>query len=590
MKDSIDFGSMEIPKLFRKLLIPTVLGMVFSAVFVITDGIFVGKGIGSDALAAVNITAPLFLISTGIGLMFGVGASVVASIHLSQGKQKSARINVTQAVVVSSLFLALLWGVVCMFAPQVARLLGSSERLLPLAVEYMHWFLPFLVFSALLSSGMFFVRLDGSPNYAMWCNAIPAVINIVLDYVFIFIFGWEMMGAALATSLGYVVGAAMIIIYLSRKKNVIHFCRVKLSRKSMQLTWRNVKYMCRLGASTFLCEGAIACMMFAGNYVFISYLGEDGVAAFSIACYFFPIIFMVYNAIGQSAQPILSYNFGAGDEARVRSAFRLALATAVICGLVFFALTAIFNHQIVAMFIDRSYPAYDIAVSGLPLFASGFVFFAVNIVSIGYFQSVERARPAMVVTVLRGFVFMVICLLGLSLQLLEKMEKFSFRKGDFLVQEGERNSNFYIISKGIWRGHYLNDGADVSVWFASEGEAVFSSWGYIENTPSLVSIEAMCDSELYGISKAKLESFYASSAELANFGRRLFEQQLLGLENWLISGGSPRAKERYLALLEENPELLQYVPLKHIASYLWITPQSLSRIRAGLGKQKKING
>ena len=100
MKDSIDFGSMEIPKLFRKLLIPTVLGMVFSAVFVITDGIFVGQGIGSDALAAVNITAPLFLISTGIGLMFGVGASVVASIHLSQGKLKTARINVTQAVVV----------------------------------------------------------------------------------------------------------------------------------------------------------------------------------------------------------------------------------------------------------------------------------------------------------------------------------------------------------------------------------------------------------------------------------------------------------------------------------------------------------
>ena len=174
-----------------------------------------------------------------------------------------------------------------------------------------------------------------------------------------------------------------------------------------------------------------------------------------------------------------------------------------------------------------------------------------------------------------------------SLQLLAKMEKLHFRKGDFLVQEGERNSNFYIISKGIWRGHYLNDGVDVSVWFASEGEAIFSSWGYVENTPSLVSIEAMCDSELYGISKAKLESFYASSAELANFGRRLFEQQFLGLENWIISGGSPRAKERYLTLLEENPELLQYVPLKHIASYLWITPQSLSRIRAGLGKKKK---
>lgn len=176
---------------------------------------------------------------------------------------------------------------------------------------------------------------------------------------------------------------------------------------------------------------------------------------------------------------------------------------------------------------------------------------------------------------------------ALCLQLLGEMEKFTFRKGDLLVQEGGRNSNFYIISKGIWRAHYLNDGVDISVWFASEGEVVFSSWGYIENTPSLVSIEAMCDSELYGISKAKLEALYDSSTDLANFGRRLFEQQFLSLESWLISGGSPRAKERYLTLLEENPELLQYVPLKHIASYLWITPQSLSRIRAELGKNQK---
>lgn len=176
---------------------------------------------------------------------------------------------------------------------------------------------------------------------------------------------------------------------------------------------------------------------------------------------------------------------------------------------------------------------------------------------------------------------------ALSLQLLDNMEKFTFRKGDFLVKAGGRNPNFYIISKGIWRGYFLNDGVDASVWFASEGEAIFSSWGYVENTASLVSIEAMCDSELYGISKSRLETLYASSIELANFGRRLFEQQILGLESWMVAGGSPRAKERYLALLEENPELLQYVPLKHIASYLLITPQSLSRIRAELGRKKK---
>lgn len=413
MKDSIDFARMDIPQLFCRLLIPTVLGMVFSVAFVITDGIFVGHGIGSDALAAVNITSPLFLLSTGTGLMFGVGASVVASIHLSHGKIKTARINITQAVVVSTLLLALYSLLVSLFAPEVARLLGSSDRLLPPSVEYMRWFVPFLPFSALLSSGMFFIRLDGSPNYAMFCNVVPALINILLDYVFIFICGWGMTGAALATSLGYVVGAAMVVVYLSRRRHVVRFCHVKTSRKSLLLTRRNVGYMCRLGLSSFLCEAAIATMMFSGNYVFIRYLGEDGVAAFSIACYFFPIIFMINNAIGQSAQPILSYNHGIGDLGRVRKAFHLALATAVGVGACIFLLTLLFSRGIVAMFISAEYPAYGIAVDGLPLFAAGFVFFAVNIVAINYFQSVERPRPAMALTVLRGFVFMVGCFFGL---------------------------------------------------------------------------------------------------------------------------------------------------------------------------------
>ena len=150
-------------------------------------------------------------------------------------------------------------------------------------------------------------------------------------------------------------------------------------------------------------------MMFTGNYVFIHYLGEDGVAAYSIACYFFPIIFMVYNAIAQSAQPILSYNFGAGNPERVRAAFRLALLTAISCGVVVFAVTTLFSAQITSWFIDSSYPAHDLAVKGLPLFASGFVCFGINIVSIGYFQSVERDRPAMAITLLRGFILILFC-------------------------------------------------------------------------------------------------------------------------------------------------------------------------------------
>lgn len=408
MKDSIDFSSMEISTLFRKLLIPTVLGMVFSAIFVITDGIFVGKGIGSDALAAVNITAPLFMITAGIGLMFGVGSSVVASIHLSQGKRRVASINITQALVFSTLLILIMSALCFYYIEPLAKLLGSSDRLLPLAVEYMAWYLPFLVFYEILNIGMFCIRLDGSPTYAMMCNAIAAILNIILDYIFIFEFGWGIMGAAFATSLGTVVGGLMTLIYLLKFSRSLHLCRIKLSIKSMMLTLRNVGYMIKLGSSAFISEASIACMMFLGNYVFIHYLGEDGVAAFSIACYFFPIIFMVYNAIAQSAQPIISYNFGAGQPERVRKALHLAIRTALICGISFFIITVLCRQNIVSLFIDRSYAAFDIAVNGIPYFGIGFIFFAFNMIGIGYYQSVERGQRAMIITLLRGVVFMLI--------------------------------------------------------------------------------------------------------------------------------------------------------------------------------------
>ena len=147
--------------------------------------------------------------------------------------------------------------------------------------------------------------------------------------------------------------------------------------------------------------------MFVGNLTFIHYLGDDGVGAFGIACYYIPFVFMVGNAIAQSAQPIISYNFGAGVRERVIEAAQIALATAVVCGAV---VTAVFigsPRLLVGLFLDPATHAARIAIEGLPWFALGFICFIVNLTAIGYYQSLERVGIASGFALLRGFVFLV---------------------------------------------------------------------------------------------------------------------------------------------------------------------------------------
>jgi len=406
-RDSIDFGKEKISHLFNSLFIPTLLGMIFDVTFILVDGIFVGHGIGPEGLAAVNLACPLLMVITGIAMMFGVGGNVVAAIHLSKDNVKAARINVTQAFIGSAI-IALALVTVLYSAPEfILRLLGTSPELMPMTKTYLLWFIPACLFIAIQIVGSFIIRLDGSPNYSMLAIMVPSLLNIGLDYLFIFPLGMGLKGAAIATSIGYGVGAAMTLLYIFRFAGKLKIYRLKFTRTALRLGARNIGYMMNLGFSAFLGEFASSVMQLSGNIMFGKYIGDVGIAAFSVVCYLMPVLINVFYSVSSAAQPIMSFNYGAEHHERVKETYKFGLFVSVAFSLCITAVAVTFAPVIASIFLSPDSEAFGIVSSGLPIFAICFVLMGFNITTIAYFQSIKRPLIATTLVSLRGFFVLV---------------------------------------------------------------------------------------------------------------------------------------------------------------------------------------
>ncbi len=401
VKTGLDYGCGKVSRLFSKIFFPTLLGMVFNALLTITDGVIVGQGVGPDGIAAVNIIAPLFMVATGFGLMFGIGAAVMAGICLAQNDVRRANIAMTHAFTFSLAAMVVIITAGVLFTDEIAHALGSSERLIGKTTDYLFWLMPGILFLTFQSIGMMVIRLDGSPTYAMLCNIIPAVINGILDFIFVFPLDMGVKGASIATSISTIIGGLMAVTYFFRFSYVLRFVF------SLANISRNFINQVKIGSSAFVTEIAMSIMMLTGNHVFMSTWREAGVAAYSIACYLFPLIFMINNAVAQSAQPIISYNYGAGNIARVWTSLRVSVAAAIICGTIASCGIGFGAHSIAGLFIDPDCEAARLATQGLPIFSSCAIFFALNISFIGFYQSTKQALRAIVLTLLRGIILLV---------------------------------------------------------------------------------------------------------------------------------------------------------------------------------------
>ena len=221
--------------------------------------------------------------------------------------------------------------------------------------------------------------------------------------------GMGVKGAAIATMISLIAGGLMAASYLLFFARSLRLIPLKISTKSLRLAWRNIGYQSKIGSSSLLGELTMAVFIYIGNWQFMRYLGDSGVGAFGIACYYTPFFFMIGNAIAQSAQPIISYNYGTGHWQHIRETRRLLLRTVLAFGGCLTLLFILFPQGLVGLFVDTQSPAGEIASAGFPYLGTGIIFFIANISAIGYFQSLERIKESTLFVLMRGFILLIPC-------------------------------------------------------------------------------------------------------------------------------------------------------------------------------------
>lgn len=387
----------NVKKLFFRYLIPSVSATLVTSIYVLADTIFIGKGISDTAVAALNIIIPLFSLYFGMGLLFGVGGSVLLSVAKGQGDEKKANTYFTVAFIANGIT-SLIFLIINLVAfDQIAYLLGASETTIGYIREYgmyFIWGIPFFCFSSFLQA---FVRNDKAPKLSMIAVISGGVINIIIDYVFIYIFDMGMGGASLATVLGSVVSCLILSTHFLSKSNTLH-----LVKQGLQL--RYFGDVTKNGFSSFLIEMSSGIVIFIFNNRVLHYIGDVGVTVYSIISNTAIIVSSLSNGISQAAQPLLALNYGAGKYDRIDQVKRLGLGFSFATGIVFAVVGFCFPEFVVGLFIHPSKEVQELAPMAIQIYFISFILMVPNIFYSNYFQSTLQPIYALIICVLRGLI------------------------------------------------------------------------------------------------------------------------------------------------------------------------------------------
>lgn len=402
----IDLKNQSIYKLYFRYFIPSLCAMLALSTYNVVDGIFVGRKLGEDALAAVGIAWPVFPVLIAYELLFSIGAASIASYHLGRGEEQRAR-EVFSSVFYFAFVSGALIGLVCYaFCDDIVVLLGASERIAPLSTQFLQViFLGsfIIVLHPLLD---IFVMNDKRPVLAMIAMIIGSCSNVAFNYLFIFVFEWGLFGSALATIVGHSIGFLILLTHFLRGRGQIYFV--------WAMKFKTLIKSAQNGVAQASAELSASVVMLVANHLLVGLGGDRAVAMYSVLMYSGIVFFTILLSASQAIQPIASFNFGARAYERLLQVLKFALIFSLSVGAVLYALSMIFSHYLVVLFLQRdSSGVVDMAFlreveEAIRIHFLGYFFIGFNMSVASFFQSIQRPISSFVVTICYTLIFVLI--------------------------------------------------------------------------------------------------------------------------------------------------------------------------------------
>lgn len=394
-----ELATKKIPGLFLKFALPGVIGLLFVGIQSIIDGIVLGRWVGANALASVNLVLPCYSFMTAFAIVMGVGCQTLIGICLGRRDRKGANDAFTTAFLFLLVFSFSVSLLIFTFAGKIVFWLGANEALQAGSVEYIRALVPFFPILSVMFLGDYVLKATGRPLYAMLVLSGTVVLNIVFNLLFVVQFGWGIKGAGLATGIAFTIGLILNYSLLVRKQSLLPLRAGHFRRRWVWKMFYN-------GSSEGMSELSAGITVYLFNVTMMHYLGEQGVAAFTATNYVLFIGTTIFLGISDGCIPIMSYNFGAGRLDRVKAVLRIAFRTNLGLGILLFSVLFFGGKQIVTLFFRTGdSEVLRIAVVGTSIYAFAFLMNGLNILASSYFTAMGNAQISIIISLLRGLVF-----------------------------------------------------------------------------------------------------------------------------------------------------------------------------------------